>query len=87
MVNAITKGWLNTWKAAGWKKSNGEQVKNSELWAALYNLITSQSFNEIKFYKVKGHSGHHFNEMADKLARQAVLEAKSSKEASNGTCN
>ena len=87
VVNAITKGWINTWKEAGWKKSNGEQVKNSELWAALHALITSQGFDEVKFFKVKGHSGHHFNEMADKLARQAVLEAKKSKEVSNGTRN
>lgn len=76
VVNAITKGWLKTWHANGWKKSDGEIIKNSEMWAALYILITSGFFDEVKFFKVKGHSGNHFNEMADKLARQAVLDGK-----------
>lgn len=87
VVNAITKGWLYSWQASDWKKSDGEQVKNSALWAALYMLITGDHFEEVKFYKVKGHSGHHFNEMADTLAREAVSEAKASKGDSDGTRN
>lgn len=76
VVNAITKGWLYTWHANGWKKSDGEIIKNSEMWAALYSLITGGFFDELKFVKVKGHSGNHFNEMADSLARQAVVDEK-----------
>ena len=30
----------------------------------------------IEFIKVKGHSGETFNEMADEIAKQEVIEAK-----------
>lgn len=76
VVNAITKGWLHTWKQSGWIKSDGDMVKNAEYWACLYGLIHNDFFKEVEFVKVKGHSGNHFNEMADELAREAVAKRR-----------
>lgn len=77
VVNAITKGWLEMWSKSDWKKSDGELVKNSEYWACLLGLIKNKNFKEVEFFKVKGHSGNHFNEMADELAREAVAKGRS----------
>lgn len=80
VVNAITKGWLETWSKSDWKKSDGELVKNSEYWACLLGLINNKFFKEVEFIKVKGHAGNHFNEMADELARNAVAKRRAVEE-------
>lgn len=84
VINAITKGWIHTWRMSNWKKSDNTEVKNSDLWKKLYKLITSNDFESIEFYKVKGHSGNHFNEMADALAKEEVQKVR---QLLNGTCN
>ena len=59
VVNGITK-WIDNWIAKGSVK------KNPDLWMELYNL--KKKFKDITFYKVKGHNGDKYNEIADKLA-------------------
>ncbi len=49
----------------GWNKK-----ANIELWEQLDNLISK--FKNINFYKVKGHNGDKYNEMADKLCNDAM---------------
>ena len=49
----------------GWNKR-----ANIELWEQLDNLILK--FKNISFYKVKGHNGNKYNEMADKLCNDAM---------------
>lgn len=84
VVNAITKGWLMSWKNSDWMKSDGTPVKNSDLWKRLYfYLYTFQGFEQVSFIKVKGHSGNHFNEMADALAKDEVKKGRQK----DGTCN
>lgn len=84
VVNAIAKGWIYVWRASHWKKSDDTEVKNSDLWKKMYKLIQDSSFKEIEFNKVKGHSGNHFNEMADSLAKEEVLKGRAE---ANGTRN
>ncbi len=68
VVNAIEKGWLNSWKKSNWIKSDKKQVKNIELWEEMLRFL---EIHDIKFVKVKGHSDNEYNNRCDKLA---VLE-------------
>lgn len=63
--------WLSQWKKKGWKNSQGETVKNLELWQALDKLSYS---HRISWRWVKGHSGHKYNDRVDALANQAIDE-------------
>lgn len=65
IVNSINKNWLWTWQLHNWKKSNGESVKNVDLWEEIISLIHT---HDVKFVWVKGHNGHPENERCDRLA-------------------
>ncbi len=62
--------WIANWKKRGWKK-----VKNPLLWQRLDDLV-SNGGHAINWHWVKGHNDNEFNEMADKLATDAVAEFK-----------
>ncbi len=53
----------------GWKAR-----KNQEIIGSIINIISK--FNDLKIFKVKGHSGIKGNERADFLATSAIKEAK-----------
>ena len=74
VINGITE-WIKNWKLKNWKTKGGTPVLNVELWTELDRLNTSMNIN---WYYVKGHDGHQYNEMADKLAREATANAKQS---------
>lgn len=78
VVNAINDKWTVKWKLNGWKTTKGKDVKNRELWEELMSLLMAFKSNDVKisFVKVKGHDGNALNEMADKVARSQVEEAK-----------
>ena len=57
----------------GWKTKNGCEVKNLELWKDLMDLKENNKRKwKIKFEKVPGHSGVYFNEVVDKMAKEAI---------------
>lgn len=64
----VMKG-ITLW-IVNWKKKNWKNVKNIDLWKNLDSL--AQSFPNLEWKWVKGHSGDEGNEMADKLANQAM---------------
>lgn len=69
----ITTGiptWLPAWKARGWKKSDKNPPENLDLWKQIDRQITM--LPNVKFEWVRGHSGHEFNERANKLALAAA---------------
>ncbi len=68
-INALEKKWYVNWRKNGWKNSKGEAVKNRDLWEA---LLEEMARHQLSLQKVKGHSGHHYNERCDALARAAV---------------
>ena len=68
-INALEKKWYVNWRKNGWKNSKGEPVKNRDLWEA---LLEQMARHQLSLQKVKGHSGHHYNERCDALARAAV---------------
>ena len=67
-MDGITS-WIYNWKKNGWKTANNKPVKNSSLWTELDKL---NSFHDVNWNWVKGHSGDEGNDMADKLANQGI---------------
>jgi ribonuclease HI len=66
------KEWLQLWKARGWKTMTKGAVKNDDLWK---RLDQARLRHEVDWRWIKGHAGHEWNERADDLARQGMLEA------------
>ncbi|NLW89660.1 MAG: ribonuclease HI [Clostridiaceae bacterium] len=71
LVNAFRLGWIDNWKRNGWKNSARETVSNLDLWKDLDRL---SSIHQIEWIKVKGHSGHEYNERCDVLATSKASE-------------
>lgn len=69
LINGLEQKWYVNWRKNGWKNSKGEAVKNRDLWE---QLLTEVERHQIYLQKVKGHSGHVYNERCDALARAAV---------------
>ena len=67
VVNAIKQGWLQTWKAHGWRKKTGGTAKNNDLWNELDFLLKKHN---VEFEWVKGHNGHPENERCDAIAER-----------------
>ena len=66
VLNGLSS-WIEGWKKNGWKTSSNKEVKNQDLWQELDNL--SSKF-KLSYQKVKGHSGNHYNELVDDLAKK-----------------
>ena len=65
MIDAVTKGWAESWRARGWKKADKSPALTPDLWEKLLTLLTR---HDVTFVWVKGHDGHPYNERCDKLA-------------------
>lgn len=65
--------WIPKWKRNGWKTAGGSIVKNKELIVRLYDLCQQHN---VKFIKVKAHSGIDLNEKVDRLAYEAATKGK-----------
>ncbi len=72
-VNAFNEGWIYAWKKNGWKKADGKEVQNVDLWEELYGLTKT---HEVTFHKVAGHADNELNNRCDALARGAIAELK-----------
>jgi ribonuclease HI len=68
--NGITS-WIFNWKKNGWKTANKKPVANKDLWIELEKCV---DFHSVSWFWVKGHSGDHYNEIADELAVKAMNE-------------
>ena len=68
LKDGITQ-WLPKWKSRNWRTAGKKTVKNIDLWQQL-DAVSSK--HEIEWHWVKGHSGHQENELADRLANQAI---------------
>lgn len=69
LVDAITKGWAERWRANGWWRNKKERALNPDLWEQLLDLC---AWHQVKFVWVRGHAGDPENERCDQLARQAA---------------
>ena len=66
-VCAGMKTWMPNWKKNNWKTKGNKPVKNIELWKMLDDVSENCTFTH-----EYGHSGNHYNEIADKLAKEAA---------------
>ena len=65
LIDGITKGWARSWRAKGWKKSDGKPALNVDLWQKILDL---DDYHQIEYIWVKGHAGNPYNERCDRLA-------------------
>ena len=68
VMHGITE-WLANWKRNGWKTAAKKPVKNSDLWQRLESEVAR---HRVHWRWVKGHSGNADNELADRLANEAI---------------
>ena len=66
--NGITE-WIKNWEKNGWKSANKKPVKNKDLWVKLNKLSKG---HVIDWKWVKAHAGNKYNEIADRLATEAI---------------
>jgi len=69
VVDAVVKGWARKWRSNRWKKSDGQQALNQDLWIRLLDLCER---HQVKFVWVRGHDGHPENERCDLMATTAA---------------
>jgi len=69
IVNAFQQHWIRNWQRNGWRTKEKTPVKNRALWE---DILQAASQHTVRFEKVKGHSGDHYNERVDQLANDAL---------------
>ena len=69
LVDSLTLGWAEKWRKKNWRKSDGKEALNRDLWEQLLDLL---SIHKTKIVWVKGHNGHEYNERCDALATAAA---------------
>jgi ribonuclease HI len=72
LVNAMSRGWVERWRANGWKRNRREKALNPDLWERLLRLC---ELHEVQFSWVKGHAGTRENIRCDELAMQAAQQS------------
>ncbi len=73
-VSPFINATINSWIISGWKRADGKDVKNVELWKELVSLT---KVHTVTFIKVKGHADNEKNNRCDKLARGEIDKIKS----------
>lgn len=63
--------WIHGWKRKGWRTADGKPVKNQDLWM---RLDAAAARHDVTWHWVRGHTGHPENELADRLANEAIDE-------------
>jgi ribonuclease HI len=59
--------WIHAWKRRGWKKADGGEVLNRDLWEQLDDSCR-RAGTPVAWEHVRGHSGHALNERCDAIA-------------------
>ena len=66
LVDAMSQGWVQKWRAKGWKRGKAENV---DLWERLLELCAQ---HEVDFNWVEGHASNPYNNRCDALSVQAA---------------
>ena len=74
VLNGITS-WIFGWEKNGWRTANKKPVMNQEIWQELIALVRGFK-GKIIWQKVKGHSGHVYNDKADEIATTYAANKK-----------
>lgn len=65
VCDAINKEWVFGWQNNNWRKADKKPALNVDLWEQLLELL---KIHNVEFVWVKGHNGHKYNEICDRLA-------------------
>ncbi|MEK7814301.1 MAG: ribonuclease HI [Chloroflexota bacterium] len=71
LVNAMSRGWAQRWRANGWKRNKRERAINPDRWARRLELC---GYHTVEFLWVRGHAGTRENERCDRLAVAAAQQ-------------
>ena len=74
VVNCFRDRWWEGWLRRGWQSSQRKPVANRDLWEPFIDAVRQRS--DVDFTWVKGHSGNRWNDVADRLAVQAMTEGR-----------
>nr|QBK87563.1 MAG: ribonuclease H [Marseillevirus LCMAC201] len=66
--------WSSGWINRGWYTAAKKPVKNKELWQKLLSL--QREYPNVTVKWIKAHTGHKWNEYADKLANRGTARSK-----------
>lgn len=69
LVDGMTRGWVQNWRAKGWRRAGNVKVPNVDLWKQLLDLTAHR---KVSFVWVEGHTGVRENERCDQLSGQAA---------------
>ena len=65
VIEALQKGWVKSWRAKGWIKSDKKPALNVDLWQQILELT---EYHEVHYHWVKGHSTDPYNSLCDEMA-------------------
>lgn len=69
VTNSVNKQWIYGWKKNNWVRNRNESIPNSDLWKELLPLL---DIHNVTFVWVRGHNNNFFNEMCDRIAKEAA---------------
>jgi len=72
LVKAMSQGWVQRWRANGWKRNKKERALNPDLWERLLQLCER---HDVNFRWLKGHGRSLENIRCDELAIQAAQKS------------
>lgn len=65
--------WSDVWQANDWKKKDGKDLSNPDLWKKIWNLRNKL---RAQAKHVRGHTGNKHNEIVDEMAVKAAKDAR-----------
>ena len=65
VIDGLSKGWAESWRKRGWKKSDNKPALNPDLWEELLNLT---AVHKMEYHWIKGHAENKYNNRCDALA-------------------
>ena len=65
VIDALSKGWAQSWRSKGWRKADKKPALNVDLWEILLPLTET---HEMRYHWVKGHAENEYNNRCDAIA-------------------
>ncbi len=65
VIDALEKGWAESWRKKGWIKADRKPALNPDLWEELLDLTAR---HELRYHWVRGHADNEYNNRCDALA-------------------
>lgn len=70
VVDSIVKNWIVSWRRNDYKRADGTDILNPDLWETFWEIMNKH--RSVDFKWVKGHAGNKFNELCDNIATDCI---------------